>query len=204
MAEDQTTDVQRRLDRLRAGDPSARDELIAVSCERLARLTRKMLKGYPGVGRWEQTDDVLQNAALRLRSALEAVTPDTVRDYFGLAALQIRRELLDLARHYYGPHGHGAHHLTEVGDGTGGRPGAGPDPAEATGDPARLAAWAEFHDQIGALAEEERKTVELLWYHGLSQAEAASVMGVSERTLQRYWQSARLRLREALGDALPG
>ena len=61
-----TTRIQLRLDRLRAGDASARDELLTMACERLRRLARKMLRGYPGVRRWEQTDDVLQNATLRL------------------------------------------------------------------------------------------------------------------------------------------
>ena len=53
-----STQIQLRLDRLRAGDESARDELLDIACERLGRLARKMLRGYPGVRRWEQTDDV--------------------------------------------------------------------------------------------------------------------------------------------------
>ena len=36
--------------------------------------------------------------------------PDSTRAFFGLAAEQMRRELLDLARHYYGPEGEGANH----------------------------------------------------------------------------------------------
>jgi hypothetical protein len=32
---------------LKAGDESARKELLNCACERLARLTRKMLKAYP-------------------------------------------------------------------------------------------------------------------------------------------------------------
>src|SRR5262245_330879 len=111
---DATTEVQARIDRIRAGDPLAREELLAATCDRLRRLTRKMLKGYPGVRRWEETDDVMQNAVLRLCRALADVTPPTARDYFRLAALQVRRELLDLARHYYGPQGAGAHHASHA------------------------------------------------------------------------------------------
>src|SRR5262245_35464825 len=66
-----------------------------------------MLKGYPNVRRWEQTDDVLQNAVIRLHRALQQLTVQTPLDFFRLAALNIRRELLDLARHYYGPQGRG-------------------------------------------------------------------------------------------------
>ena len=39
-----------------------------------------MLRDYPRVGRWEQTDDVLQNALLRLWRALEDVRPATARE----------------------------------------------------------------------------------------------------------------------------
>src|SRR5262245_52347674 len=111
---DSITPVQSQIDRLRAGDDSAREELLASTCDRLRRLTRKMLKGYPGVHRWEETDDVLQNAMLRLCRALRDVTPPTAHDYFRLAAVQVRRELIDLARHYYGPQGPGAHHATHA------------------------------------------------------------------------------------------
>jgi RNA polymerase sigma-70 factor (ECF subfamily) len=62
--------------------------------------------------RWEQTDDVLQNATPRLCRALRETTPPTVRDFFRLAALHVRRELIDLARHHYGPQGPAARHHT--------------------------------------------------------------------------------------------
>ncbi len=81
--------IQKSLDRLRA----ARDELIAVAADRLRLLTRQMLRDYPDVHRWEQTDDVMQKAVLRLCRALEAVPLATVRDFFRVAALQVRREL---------------------------------------------------------------------------------------------------------------
>ena len=64
--------------------------------------------------RWEQTDDVVQNALVRLRRALETTSPESVRSFVNLAAVQIRRELIDLARHYHGPNGMGAHHESQV------------------------------------------------------------------------------------------
>src|SRR5947199_210870 len=81
--------VQELIERLKAGDPSAREALIAGTSERLHRLTRKMLRDYPGVQRWEQTDDVRQNATMRLYRALAEVTPPTARDFFRLAAAQV-------------------------------------------------------------------------------------------------------------------
>jgi DNA-directed RNA polymerase specialized sigma24 family protein len=71
--DDHSTQIQRCMDRLRAGDVSARDELLARASARLTRLTRKMLRDFPGVHRWEETDDVLQNAVVRLCRALGEV-----------------------------------------------------------------------------------------------------------------------------------
>jgi RNA polymerase sigma factor (sigma-70 family) len=205
MARDaQTTAIQGWIDRLRAGDDSARAALLDCACGRLTRLARKMLKGYPGVGRWEQTDDVLQNALLRLNCALKAVAPPTARDFFRLAAAQLRRELIDLARRHSGPEGLGAHHVTQAGaappDGSAGPAG---ELSDATFDPSRLEAWTEFHRQIEALADEDREIFDLLWYQGLNQTEAAAILSVSERTVNRRWVVARLKLHRALDGQLP-
>jgi DNA-directed RNA polymerase specialized sigma24 family protein len=43
-----------------------------------------------------------------------------------------------------------------------------------------------------------REVVDLLWYEGLSQTEAAEVLGVAAITLKRRWAEARLRLGTAL------
>lgn len=197
--EDRTTVIQEWIDRLQAGDDSARGALLECACDRLTRLTRTMLKGYPGVRRWEETDDILQNALLRLDRALGAVTPPTARDFFRLAAAQIRRELIDMARRYRGPEGLGAHHSTCAGEVVG-RPD---EPGEATHEPGRLAAWTEFHRSIEAMADEDRVLFDLLWYQGLTQPEAAEVLGVAERTINRRWLAARVRLGDALGGQLP-
>src|SRR5262249_6755003 len=197
-----TAHVQACLDRLRAGDEAARGELLDGVCERLRNLARKMLKAYPNVHRWEQTDDVLQNASLRLLRTLQQLPIETSRDFFRLAALNIRRELLDLAKHHYGAHGQGANHATASPDADTLVPGneAVADPAE---NPSRLAAWGEFHEQIAALPEEERETFDLLYYQGLTQAEAAELLGVTERTVKRRWQAARLALYGALQGEIP-
>ena len=191
--------IQGLLERLRAGDDSARDALLGAAGERLRLLAHRMLQGYARVRRWEETDDVLQNALVRLYRTMKDVPPQSVADFLRLAALNIRRELLDLAKHYYGPHGHGAHHVT-----------LGPDqegPPEAPGhpslDPGRLDVWGEFHEQVERLPDGERAVFDLLWYQGLSQAEAAAVLAVNERTIKRRWQSARLKLHDALRGELP-
>jgi RNA polymerase sigma factor (sigma-70 family) len=198
----QTTQLQGCLERMRAGDPTARDELLRHAYERLRRLTRKMLKGYPGVKRWAQTDDVLQNALLRLLRALQEVSPASVRDFFALMTEEIRRELLDLARHYYGAQGLGTKHATNAGRDNSDGPRY--DQPDLSNGPDGLAAWCEFHEQVKALPDEEREVVGLLFYQELTQAEAAVVLRVSVRTIQRRWQSALLKLHQVLRGQWPG
>jgi RNA polymerase sigma factor (sigma-70 family) len=204
--DDRSTLIQGCIDRLRLGDPAALNELLDHASERLTRLTRIMLRDFPGVHRWEQTDDVLQNAVVRLCRALGEVRPSTAADFFRLAAAQIRRELIDLARRYSGGRGL-APHQANIAGASGAftlGPAAGADPADTTNDPDRLASWTDFHRAVEALPAEQRETFDLLFYQGLSQAEASALLDVSERTIKRRWQAARLRLGETLGPTMPG
>lgn len=195
--------IQGWLDQLRAGDESARGRLLDCACKRLERLTRTMLASYPRLKRWEQTDDVLQNSLLRLYRALAEVHPATARDFFRLAALNIRRELLDLAKHYYGPCGPGARHASTTGEVDSDGHAAPFEPAAPSTELDRLAFWTEFHDRVEHLPDEEREVFDLLWYQELSQAEAAGLLNVSERTIKRRWAAARLKLHDLLRGALP-
>jgi RNA polymerase sigma-70 factor (ECF subfamily) len=193
---DQTTKLQGWIERFQAGDEAARDKLIEHTYERLRRLTRRMLKGYPRMKRWDESGDVLHNALLRLLRALAEVKPATLQEFFGLAATQIRRELIDLTRHYYGPQGPGAHeeHAANA-DGPEGKPY---DKPETTHEPSRLAEWGEFHEQVDRLPDKERQVFDLLYYHELSQPEAARVLQVSKETIKARWRSARLKLHHVL------
>jgi RNA polymerase sigma factor (sigma-70 family) len=179
--------MQQWLPRAVAGDEAALDELLRHCGDRLTLLTRRMLGDFQRVRRWAETDDVLQSALIRLIHAVRSVKPQTQRDFLALAALQIRRELIDLARRCYGPHGIGANHDSQPKD-------AALDPSDATHEPSALAQWTELHEQIGALPDEEREIVGLLFYQGLSQAEAAELVGISLRTVQRRWHDALCKL----------
>jgi RNA polymerase sigma-70 factor (ECF subfamily) len=196
------TQLQRDIDRALAGDDHARSALIDHACDRLVRLTRKLFRRHPDLRRWEQTDDVAQTAMLRLHRALADVKPESVRHFFNLAAVMIRRTLLDLAKHHLGPHGHGANHHTDglPSDEPGGAVHRAADPA---GEPTDLDGWTHFHAQVGKLPEDEQEVVNLLFYEALTQEEAARVLGVSLRTLKRRWQSARCRLHDALNREGP-
>lgn len=183
------------LERLRRGHVEARNEVVEHACGRLRLLTRRMLRGYPGVRRWSETDDVLQGAMIRLHRSLAEVRPESVRQFYGLAATQIRRELLDLARRFNGPEGLAANHHTDGGEASRKKSG---------GEPESLEDWSTFHGRVEALPDDEREVFSLLWYEGLTQPEAASILGVSLATLKRRWQSARLSLHRAMNGEPPG
>jgi RNA polymerase sigma-70 factor (ECF subfamily) len=123
-----------------------------------------------------------------------------MRNFFALAAQQIRRELIDLARHYYGPLGHGTKHASRPG--TEGTQIA--DRPDSTFEPSDLAEWCEFHEQIDHLPEEEREVIDLLFYQGLTQADAAALLNVTVRTVQRRWHAALLKVHMLLHGQQPG
>jgi RNA polymerase sigma-70 factor (ECF subfamily) len=192
-----TAILGRWLERLRDGDEAARSEVINHVCQRLEALTRRMLRHYPRLRRWEQTGDVLQNAVVRLHRSLATVRPKFPAQFYGLAAKQIRRELIDLARHHFGPEGAAAHHHTDGADQAESPVGNEADPG---GEPSTLAEWTEFHEKVQRLPDAERAVFDLLWYEGMTQAEAAQVLGVTERTVKNRWRSAKLELQRLLGE----
>ena len=193
------TQLQLLIDKVLAGDDAARNALLDHACDRLLRLTRKMFHARPDLRRWEQTDDVYQQAIFRLHRALSEVKPESVRHFFNLATLMIRRTLLDLAKHHLGPHGQGSKHHTD-GQPADDEGGSLHDKAE---QPEDLEAWSAFHAQVEALPDEEKEVVGLLFYEGLTQQEAANVLGVSLRTVKRRWLSARCLLRQKLNETEP-
>ena len=183
--------------RVQDGDETARADLIAHTCRRLESLAHQFLRGYPTVARWEGTGDVLQAALLRLCKALDEVQLKSVRHFYRLAALQIRRELLDLTRHYSGPEGMGTNHHTDRHDPEQGilAQQAGPG-----GEPSSLSDWHDLHEAVEKLPDDEKETIDLLYYQGLTQKEAAELLDVDERTIRRRLQSARCRLDKMLSD----
>jgi RNA polymerase sigma factor (sigma-70 family) len=184
------TTLQYWLDRLRLGDPAARNELLRHSRDRLRSLTRQMLRRFPGVQQWADTSDVLQNALVRLDRALGEVDLAAPLDFIRLAAKQIRRELIDLSRRRP-PELPCAEPAAEA-------------PSADGDDPYQLSLWTEFHSRIAEMPEEDLKLFELLYYQGLSQPAAAQLLGVPLTTLKRHWKETRVRLLIQLSGVLPG
>jgi RNA polymerase sigma factor (sigma-70 family) len=194
-----TLQLNEYVDRLRAGDRQAADGLLRQVCRRLERLAHRMLKGFPGVKRWADTDDILQSALVRLLRSLEVIRPESTRDFFNLAAVQIRRELLDLARKF---RGRLEPRLPLVAD-SGDESPPSPEVPDANSEDTDLDHWAAFHEQVDQLPIEEREVVGLTFYHGWTQPQIAELLGVDERTVRRRWRAACGKLSNALGGRLP-
>jgi RNA polymerase sigma factor (sigma-70 family) len=190
--------LQDLLRRARDGDRSAREELFRSVSTRLEHLAHKMLKGFPAVRRWAEAGDLVQNAVLRLLRALDRVRPTTVADFFNLAAVHLRRALLDLARQARGPKGGLARRATDLADGD--SDDGGYRPLDRADDPGELDRWYTFHRVVEKLPVEEREVVGLLFYHGWKHKDVADLLNRSERTVGRLWRSALKKLKADLKD----
>ncbi len=196
-----TLQIERCLARLREGDAAALEDLIAYAYQRLERLAHNKLRAFPGVRRWEDTGDVLHRIMERFPRALREVAPASVREFFALAATHLRRQLIDLARHYEGPEGLGANHASNpANEGAEAKPY---ERADETYEPSGLAEWREFHEQVEKLPEGERVVFDLLYYHGLRQEDAARLLGITVKTVYNRWRSARLKLHAVLKGERP-
>lgn len=195
-SEGSSVQLRRLLLRANQGEAAARQELIGAAAERLRLLAKRMLRKYPRLQRWEETDDVMQEATWKLFRSLEAVQPGSVREFFGLAATQVRRTLLDLLRHHFGPEGGAANHETDLTLGE-----QVQSFRDSQGGPETLEEWSRFHELAEGLPDEEKEAFSLVWYGGITQREAAEILGISERTMIRRMNRARLSLYEAMrGD----
>jgi RNA polymerase sigma factor (sigma-70 family) len=196
MREQTTILVQRYLDRI-AGDARAETlvrELLAQSVQRLHRVCSNLLhRHYPRLARPPanlQTEDLLSAVVARLIRALRAVRPGNVRQFFALANKHMRWELNALARR-----------LDE-------RPPAEPIADSAVVAPASNGSEASANSRrilaaIDGLPEDEREVFSLVRIQGLNHAEAAEVLGVSTKTVQRRIHRSLWLLAAALDDLRP-
>jgi RNA polymerase sigma factor (sigma-70 family) len=180
-----TAHLNRWMERIRAGDMGAREELFRGIGSRLEAMARQMLRRFPGVQRWAETGDVLQSSLIRLLRALDQVQFASMREFYGLAATQIRRELIDLARHFAGPHNAAAHHESWAVE-------------EAAEPVSEFHQWAAFHEAVEKLPVEEREVVSLVFYHNWTQAQVADLFQVHLRTVRRWWQAALVKLHDVM------
>lgn len=183
--------LQANYQRMRSGDPAAREEFFQQACGRLMALARKIKRDFPEPGKLVDTGDVLSDAYLRLHRSLQQVDPPTLKLFFGLVALKIRQVLLDLCDRVKHPnfvvaHGEDSDSLRL-------------EPIQSTMDPQKLVGWSDFHRCVNELPEDEREVVDLIWYHDLTPPEAADILEIDATTVRRRWRKARLSLAKSIG-----
>jgi RNA polymerase sigma-70 factor (ECF subfamily) len=192
-----TAAIQRYLDALRgdsAAEPVIRD-LLERAVRRLRLLCATLLRrSYPRLTQPPlnlEADELLGGVVERLLTALRAVRPQTVRQFFALANQHMRWQLNDLARRL--DERPRAAALSEPGV------AAPPDSSDSclSQDARRML------QAIEGLPEDEREVFDLVRIQGLTHAEAAGVVGASTKTVQRRLNRARLLLAEQLADLRP-
>ena len=188
-----TAAVQKYLEALN-GDADAEPivrALLARSASRLQGLSANLLyRSYPRLARPPlnlHDDELLSAVVERLIKAMRTVRPGNVRQFFALANQHIRWELNDLARRL-----DDQPHAVELVDGA--APSAPSSVARPSPNVRRML------DAIESLPEEERETFSLVRIQGMTHAEAAGVLGVSTKTVQRRVNHSRLMLLDRLAD----
>ena len=197
MDEEHTTAVvQRYLDELGGDAPaeSAVRALLDRAVHRLHELCAALLhRSYPRLTRPPlnlQADELLGAVVERLLKALREVRPGTVRQFFALASQHMRWELNDLARRLDRQASAAALNEALV-------------PAPASSHAALTPDGRRMLEAIANLPEAEGEAFDLVRIQGLTQAEAAQVLGVSAATVNRRLNRGLELLAEALKDLRP-
>lgn len=171
------------------------DTLIDEHYTRLHGYASRMLKRYPVVKRWEDTDDVFHLSLMRLVQALQSTTIESELHFRRLASLQIRRMLIDMARSLRGPHGIAKNHDTHFGRESRFDEGK---PLTKIHDDVDFSEWEAFHLAVEKLPAEHRDVFDLCWYSELPNAQVARLLSIDVRTVQRRYRNARLEIARTL------
>jgi RNA polymerase sigma factor (TIGR02999 family) len=179
------------LERVQQGDPNAAEELLPLVYEELRQLAaRKMAHEAPG--HTLQATALVHEAWLRLAASPEQRW-NSRGHFYAAAAEAMRRILIDVARRKHQVrHGGGLRRVdlesSEV---------ALPDDRE------RLLQVHEVLDQLAAADPLKADVVKLRFFVGLTNAEIADLLNLSERTVERAWRFAKAWLFGAIKDRPP-
>jgi RNA polymerase sigma factor (TIGR02999 family) len=185
-------EVTQILSDIEAGDSHAAEQLLPLVYDELRRLAAlRLAQEKPG-----QTLDataLVHEAYLRLVDVEKAQQWNSRGHFFAAAAEAMRRILVESARRKQRlKHGGGRLHQREEKD------IPCPEPLE------RLLALDEAVDKLATTSPQAAELVKLRYFAGFSNAEAASVLGISPRKAIQVWAYARAWLREELQDDEPG
>jgi RNA polymerase sigma-70 factor (ECF subfamily) len=207
VSDDPTAVLQAQLERAVTGDAAARGRLLELTRDRLLRHARHFLHGrYARLEPFAQTDDVVQQLYLKILQHQDRFWVNargepmrTLAEFFGHTSAWMRDVLCDRLRKEYGRGDNRPAALPL----DGGPSDAGPrhEPASDTLDGEKVRRWTEFHEAVARLPDDLRAAFDLLWYQGLTQAEAAALLGVAVPTVKLRWMKARLRVQQALGGS---
>jgi RNA polymerase sigma-70 factor (ECF subfamily) len=205
VSDESTAVLQGQLERAVTGDVEARRRLLEITRDRLLRHARRFLHGrYARLEPFEQTDDVVQQLYVKILQNQDRfwVKADgepvrTLAEFFGHTSAWMRDVLCDRLRKAYGRDDNRPAALPLYGSPS----DTGPrhELASSTLDGEKLRRWTEFHEAVARLPDDLRAVFDLLWYQGMSQAEAAALLGIAVPTVKLRWMKARLRVQQALG-----
>jgi RNA polymerase sigma-70 factor (ECF subfamily) len=207
MGEERTTIVvERYLNELAgaSGDTPAEPiirALLGKSVDRLDMLCTSLLHhSYPRLTRPPlnlQSEEMIGAVVERMMKAMRQVRPTTVRQFFALANQHIRWELNELARKLDDRTRAQELHESAI---------AAPTTGESTGQTTSSVSpkTARIMEAIENLPEEERETFSLVRVQGMTHSDAAAVLGVSPKTVQRRLHRTLPLLVQKLRDLQPG
>jgi RNA polymerase sigma factor (TIGR02999 family) len=171
-----------------SGDSSAGDALFSALYGELHALAQRQLaRGGPGMTLGVTT--LLHEAYLDMAQREGSVFPDKGR-FMGYAARVMRSLIIDYARNRKARKRGGEFQITTLDENEAPVVSGGPD-LEGVG--AAL-------EKLTALDPGLAEVVDLKFFCGFSLVEIAAMRGVSERTVQRHWEKARIYLRSSLGN----
>jgi RNA polymerase sigma factor (TIGR02999 family) len=183
------SDVTRLLNAAAAGDGRAAADLLPLVYEELRRLAARRLAREPG-GHTLQPTALVHEAYVRLVGAGDP-SWNNRGHFFAAAAEAMRRILVEAARRRRAVKHGGDRARAEYDEGL----LAAPEPRED------LIALDEALTKLAAGNRPAADLVQMRYFAGLSLAEAADALGLSERTAGRLWAYARAWLRREVEGA---
>jgi RNA polymerase sigma factor (TIGR02999 family) len=168
------------------GDRSAADQLFALLYSELRGLARRQL-GRPGAAVSLSVTTLLHEAYLEMAGRSDSAFPDRAR-FMGYAARVMRGLIIDHARSHHAQKRGGGFEITSMSTDV-------PDDAV---DQERLTAIGEAIDELARVDPTLAQIVDLKFFCGFTFAEIGAMRGVSERTVQRQWDKARIFLHRNL------